>query len=357
MENLFVIHTQYSLVLAVGILKNRFSEDSNDLILFEDFLPNQNIKTTLQRSFNTVLFRPGTHSLKGKNKVSTFFTYLQSIKALQNNITKKYNRVFIVLDMNLVEMRIMKHTFKQYPKAEFIALEDGAYPYFLNHDNPGGFDTNKVTRNIRSFIFKYLLSCGKFYSFEGRFMGANTWLNSIYLTYSNYARPIYDAKVKVEITQKEFSDGVDALFKSTKIKLEKNSVLLILDKLDVYKNFDSIEKKLQEALKNLAKLKVKTYYKYHPRETDHIAIDHMATELDRNIAIESYYKDTVKASPIIIGIKSTGLQTAKKMGFKVVSLSKLLKEDDKQVLQFYKKIGVFVPKTMDEFFKLLPNGK
>lgn len=348
MHNLFVVHTQYSLSLVMGMAKGRFNNDMNDLILFKDFKFTPEINETLNVNFNKSLqlegaFPKSNTSLKNKLK-----NYLKAIRESEKFITSKYNRVFIVLDMNLPEMRIMKIAYKLNPEVNFIALEDGSYPYFLNYVTAGGLDSNQFARKFRKFLFKYLLGCGKFYSFEGRFMGANTWLKEIYLTYKDYARDIYDNKMKEEITTEEFKNGIDFLFPQTATVISKNSVVLILDKLDVYADLDKIKLLISEMATVLSEKGRTIYYKYHPRETSSLNELKYCVELDRNIAIESYYKSLVGHNPKIVGIKSTGLQTAKKMGFEVISLAKVANEHNSEVMSFYEKIGINILTNLSE---------
>lgn len=47
MNNLFVLHTQYNLILAIGLCKTELKNDTNDLILFEDFKITERYKEVL----------------------------------------------------------------------------------------------------------------------------------------------------------------------------------------------------------------------------------------------------------------------------------------------------------------------
>jgi hypothetical protein len=348
MHNLYVVHTQYSLVLAMGLSKGRFKNDNNDLILFKDFKLIPELKNTLDANFNNSLYIEGAFPKTNSSITNRLKNFFKAIKECKKFITSKYNRVFIVLDMNLPEMRIMKMAYKLNPEVKFIALEDGSYPYFLNYVTAGGLDTNQLTRKFRKFLFKYLLGCGDFYSFEGRFMGANTWLKDIYLTYKDYARDIYANKKKVEISTEEFNSGVNLLFSGTATIISENSVLLILDKLDVYTDLNKIRLLISEMV-SVSSEKGKTiYYKFHPRENMSLVELKNCIELDRSIAIESYYKTFVGQNPLVVGIKSTGLQTAKKMGFNVISLAKVVNEHNSDVISFYEKIGIKILTNLSE---------
>jgi len=353
MKNLFVVHTQYSLSLITGLKNNRFNKDLNDLILIGEFNVQPEIIYAIKKNFKKIIIIKGVLSKGKKNGLTTSIVFLINTLRVKKFISTKYNRIFITNDMSLPEMHIMKKAYSLNPAVEFIALEDGAYPYFLNYATSGGLDTNNFTRHLRKILFKYLLGCGKFYSFEGRFMGANTWLKSIYLTYKDYARDIYNNKNRIEITATEFNTGIDLLFQGTNTTIQNNSVVLILDKLDVYKNRSSINLLIAELVTTLLGNDKTIYYKYHPREDQQLDELKDCNELNRNIAIESYYKDFLNNKPIIIGIKSTGLQTAKKMGFDVISLAKVADEHNEDVLNFYEKIGITILDDIKQFNQLL----
>ena len=53
---------------------------------------------------------------------------------------------------------------------------------------------------------------------------------------------------------------------------------------------------------------------YHPRETEVLDIFCNEVELERSISMEGYLSCTSGKQLRVIGIKSTGLQTAKKNG-------------------------------------------
>ena len=46
MKNLFILHTQYNIMLALSLISGRFKDDTNDLILFLDFSISDDLKYT-----------------------------------------------------------------------------------------------------------------------------------------------------------------------------------------------------------------------------------------------------------------------------------------------------------------------
>ena len=339
-NNLFVLHTQYCLILSTGLIINRFQNDCNDLILFKDFKISENLKKKIEFIFNDNLILNGTLKSRSLNKISKFFLLLTNIYNVKKRINKKYDRVFIVTDMMLPELKIMSYAYKLNKKTDFIWLEDGSYPYFQNVKTNGGLDKNHFTRLIRLFIFKYIFNIGDFYSFSGRYMGANTWLNKVYLTYPKLSRNIFKNKQKIEISSKEFDCGIKSIYDKLDFNLHKKLIFIVFDLFSVYKNQDEIINYLDELYKFTSKIDLPVYFKFHPREIISFKKYLKFKELDRNLPVESYYASFSIKNTTVIGIKSTALQTAKKLKFNVISISKIFGEHNDDLIDFYNKIGV-----------------
>ena len=278
--------------------------------------------------------------------------YLRQSSLAKTFITDSYDNVFIVLDMNLLEMHIMKYAFIKNPSLTFCWLEDGGYPYFQNTATAGGFDKNKITRMIRKITFKYLLGCGRFYDFEGRFMGANKWLTKAFLTFPSQARDIYNNKEKVEISEKEFNHGLGRLYNEVTQDFESNSIFILMDKLDVYADLSVVEGQVSKLIAIADLYKVPVYYKYHPRENESLSCLDGAKEVAKEMAVEAYYRNLVGKQTKIVGIKSTSLQTAKKLDLKVFSLAKIVDDYNADLISFYNSLGVILIKRDEELEKI-----
>jgi hypothetical protein len=353
MKNLFVLHTQYNLIIATGLVQSKFNNAINDLILFQDFELKEDMKKKLDSIFNSTLYLKGSYPLINTIWRKKIFIYPKVIKSCFNFIISKYERVYLVDDGCLPEIYIMKKAYSLNRNINFLWLEDGSYPYFLNHETSGGFDSNEFTRNMRKFIFKYIFGCGQFYSFEGRFMGANTWIKTILLTYPNYAREIYKNKEKEEISSDSFFLGL-GIFDRPNCTIKKNSVVILFDKLNVYKDKQSISLTINSIVKDLQSHGITVYYKYHPRETSVIpSLSNDCIELNRNKGIEAYCPVFLEANCLIIGIKSTGLQSSQKIGVHTVSIANLVNESNKDMDLFYEKIGIKQINSMNDLKKCL----
>lgn len=346
MRNLFVCHSQIQLILAIGLVKGRFINDKNDLILFQDFNMNEETKSILLKSFDKVLFRSGIYPVVNKSWKAKLKRYPDDFSAIKAFMNIPYSKIFEVCDGNIPEMYILKRAYKLNSHTDMIWLEDGSHPYYLNTDVKDGLNANKFTRNLRKFFFKFFFGLGKFYDFEFNEMGGNRYLKKAYITFKGNEREIFKSKEIVSISADEYKKGIHTLFNSTGIEIEDNSVVLVLDKLDVYKDLDSIKslaRKIGSSVKNK-----KVYYKYHPREERDLEGMENFTQLDKNLGIEYYFSAAVNKHITVLGIKSTGLQSAKVLGFNTISAINIVNEDDPSVVKFYKSIGVTLPLTIEE---------
>lgn len=339
MNNLFILHTQYNLVLAVGLTKTKFKDDTNDLILFTDFPLNSNLENKCKLLFDHSIFLSGSYPKSNETYLRKIKRYPQIINEINNFIKLKYDNVFIVDDMCIPEMYCLKKTNMINDKTAYYWLEDGGIAYFVNGVKSGGLSSNRITKFLRKLIFKYFFGLGKYYHLAD-YMGGHYLLDTAFVTYPSYIRKEYLSKNLVKIEYDSFMVGLTSIYDKIDIKIRSKALLILLDKLSVYKDLQ----KLTEGLINtIYKYKNEGYvilYKYHPREEERLDILEQYVELERGISIESYYASMDPNNISVLGIKSTGLQTAKMLGYNTLSMIKSIDPEESQVLDFYEKIGI-----------------
>ena len=350
MTNLFVCHSQAQLLLAISLTTGRFAQDQNYLILFTDFKLNDELCDRLYSIFTRVLIRVGTFPSINKSWKEKFKRYPSDLKEIHNYVSRPFDKIFEVCDECIPELFILKYTYKKNPNAEYIWLEDGSYPYFRNTIDVSGFSTNKATRTIRKLLLKYIFGLGHFYDFRGYYMGANHILKKAYLTFPGKQRKEYNSKEIIGITNEEFCHGLTTMYPPLQEhRLPPNSILIVMDKLDVYKDLNKIEQSIKYVVTICRQKGEQVFYKYHPREESQLSALQNCDELSRFTGVENFYSANIGIPLTIIGIKSTGLQNAKKLGFKVISLSSAAGESDDNIISFYKKIGIKTISDIHEF--------
>lgn len=339
--NLFICHSQAQLLLAMSLSTGRFAQDENDLILFTDFRLKDDLRENLEKVFSRVLYRIGTFPASNKTWKEKFKRYPDDLRQIRTFMDKSYDKVFEVCDDCIPELFALKYAVKRNPDCDFAWLEDGSYPYFRNTISVSGFSTNNTTRFIRKVLLRNLCGLGRLYDFRGCYMGANHVLRKAYLTFPGKQRKEYQLKDVVGIEDSEFRQGLVTMYPPVKENvIPSDSVLLVMDKLDVYKDLQKIASTLTAVIEKFRKQGKQIFYKYHPREETELDVLKGCNELSRFTGVENFYSSNVGSNLIVVGIKSTGLQNAKKLGFEVWSLAPIVNEADENVIRFYRSIGI-----------------
>ncbi len=347
-RNLMVIHTQYNLLLAIGLCQTNFINDINDIILFKDFNYNNQLAQTIASFFNKRLIIEGNypkHNLSVSQKMKKI---CEDNGKIRKFISDAYDRVFIVDDSCIQEMYILKCCKEGNSQVDMAWLEDGAIAYFSNGVTSGGMGATPFRRGVRKLFFSSIFALGECYDLAN-VMGGHRLLKKIYVTFPKYVRKELNQKEKVFISEQAFEIGITTLFKDKPVSFKEGCFLIALDKLDVYGDkLGIVNDLIRDEVKNINIQHKAVYYKYHPRETERLPALDYCIELDRRVALESYLANSTTRNMTVVGIKSTSLQTAKKMGYKVISLIRNVDDEGEEIAKFYDKIGIECRKAIDK---------
>lgn len=340
MKNLFVLHTQYNLLLAIGLSLTDFNEDKNDLILFSDFNIVEKYKREIRKVFSKSMLLEGNYPPKKYAMTKKMKKIKSDNKAIKKFVNESYNRVFIVDDMCIQEMFTMKCVGEQNQNAEMYWLEDGTNAYFDNGAVSGGMGATCFTRWVRKQVFSIKFGLGKYYDL-GPCMGSHYLLKKGYFMFPNSVRKEFHNRECNLISDKAFLSGMEELFGGKEIFFEDNAILIAMDKIDVYGNLLPQINHFVEEIVNEAKEKRRSvYYKYHPRETERLDSLSGCIELEKTIALESFLTNSSCKNITVVGFKSTVLQTSKKMGYNSISYIRKVEPCATGILHFYESIGV-----------------
>lgn len=340
MKNLIVIHTQYNLLLAVGLCQTNFINDENDLILFRDFNYTAQLARKIEPFFTKKLILEGNYPKYELSAVQKMRKIFRDNRMIKEFVLDIYDRVLIVDDACIQEMYTLKCCRKRNSQVDMAWLEDGSIASFSNGVISGGMGATPFRRAIRKMFFSTMFSLGGCYDLSD-VMGGHQLLKKIYVTFPEYVRKELAQKEKVLISEKAFELGITTLFKDKPVVFEEGSFLIALDKLDVYGDKkEKVNALIQKEIEDISKQHKKIYYKYHPRETERLSALESCIELDRRVALESYLVNSITRNMTVVGIKSTSLQTAKKMSYKAVSLIKAVDDNGEEIIKFYTKIGI-----------------
>lgn len=343
MRNLFVCHTQAHLILACGLSKGRFKNDENHLVLFKDFNLSDEMKGKLEAFFASTLFLTGIYPASNKTWKARLRWYREYDSLLKGYIKEPYDRVFAVCDWYPPVQYSLKQCREQNKDTQFIWLEDGIISYFQNAAIHKGTDQYTFTLFLRKIMFKYLLGMGSVYDRDFEEMGGLKLFRQMYTLYPQAVRePYRSTRELVEIKEEEYLAGVNTLYEDRDLQIPDGSILLVMDKLDTYSYPNKVQKAI-EGLKGRAKKEGRQIFcKFHPREESVWPVFDGCTILEKTIGAESLYLSLAsqKDSIEIIGIKSAGLMSARKMGFKVSSLFNECGEEYDNLRQFFTQIDI-----------------
>ena len=347
MAQLFACHTQYDLIMSLAIMEQYFSEDRNDLILFSDFCLSAEMKARLETQFSNTLIVQGEYSKDDQKYYKKFRSLRISLREIKKFLTNRYDRLFWKCDYSWPEIWLNKQLHKKNSTISIYWLEDGVY--FVIGKNAVNFKNNKVKTFIRFCLGKLIF--GNYYSFNGAGIGTSNW-NEIYcLTYPQAVRSKYANKLFLEVNEDAYRFGMMTLYSGNDIKLSSDSIVLLIDKIDRYNNVDKLTSIISELISMCEKRKVNMYFKYHPRETEHIGeLEESCTEIDRSIGAEGIYASNIGERLKIVGIASTSLLSARKCGYEVYSLASIIGETNHDIDIFYEKIGIQLVDQIDELF-------
>lgn len=344
MRNIFICNTQAQLILASGLAAGRFKGDENELILFVDFGLGEDLKKRLVDTFSCALFLQSIYPAEFNTVKAKLKWYPEDWKLIKRFISgKKYDKAFAVCDWLILVQKTLKRLYRLNTDINMAWLEDGITAYYRDSDIRGGLDSNNFTRTIRRILVRDILGIGKFYDRDFREMGGLKCLKDIYTCYPDAVREPYRSQKKlVEITDEEYRRGLQSIYPSVELDIAPHSVILVVDKLDRYAYPEKVKAALAEFVTR-CKADGKTIIcKFHPRETTIWDIFDGCRQLDNSVGIESAYVSlqNIKETVTIVGIKSAGLMSAKKMGYKTVSLFSSCGESNDNLILFYNKLGI-----------------
>lgn len=343
MKNLFVCHTQAQLILACGLSQGRYRNEDNRLVLFVDFGINDSLKTKLNKVFNRTLYLQSIYPAEYNTLGAKLKWYPKDWKLLKQFIIDPFDNVFVVCDWLLLVQKIIQRVLKINAKAKTNWLEDGITAYYCDSDNRTGLDSNRFGLSIRAFIFKYIFRIGDIYDRQFFETGGLDILRDIYCCYPEAVREPYKSKKNIiEISDEEYRLGLASMYEKTSLNIEENTCILVVDKLDRYKYPDKVKSVLAQFFNQCRESGKKVICKFHPRETEIWDVFNGYPQLEKSVGIESVYVslNSIKESITIAGIKSTGLMSAKKLGYNTESLFLSCGEVNENLINFYEKLGV-----------------
>lgn len=356
-KNLFILHTQYNIILGTGIMINRFKECQNDLIVYAEFSLNDNYKNILERVFNNVLyirecFEPLQEGLWKIEK--KLYKEYQLYK--KNAIYKTaYDNSFISQDRAL-EKLIVGHCKELNSNCKFWGIDDGCDSYFSINPIMNNPDYMHGWHTKRSWIVRKLLY-GSTYCTDERsglyIYGQSSYFDGLYVIHPEAIRPQLKNKLAIEIKQKEILDGVNSLYGSIHydIKESPQYALFFFDLLDRYNKPEKIKLIVERIIKLSSDKGIKVLLKYHPRESNKFDFkekNERIIEIPSILPAEKLLCDLLGRKVTVYGNASTSVIVSVKFGFNTVSIAGLEGSNNIYMIKQFEKMGIRVPNEISE---------
>ena len=346
MRNLFILHTQYNIILGTGIVLSRYNNCQNDLILYAEFSVSDGYKKKLEKIFNHVLyirekFEPLPIGLLNSERqlYQEFKTYKKSVLA-----SFVYDQVIISQDRAL-ERLIAGRCKKYNPKCIGSVIEEGVYYSVDPKKNAPDYNPGWHTKRpyfLRKYTEERVAQDKNF----------NTFWNRLYVIFPNCVRTKLIKRELCGIEVNEIMLGVNSLYGDIQTELvdSQKYVLFFFDLLERYRHPESI-KRIVERIVNESKNDGATVLlKYHPRETDQIQVGQQngIIVIPSIIPAEKLLCDLHGKNVTVFGNATTSIIVAQKIGFKTISIAGIEGSNNFYMINKFKEMGIVVPDSIEE---------
>lgn len=351
MNNLFICATPYHIILASGICKNRFKQDKNTILIYENFnLDDININS-IKSVFDEIIIIDGELSKCELNILGMIKLKNKIVNDLKTNILKhKYDNIF-VNNENTVESQYVINKLKRLNKnINIIGIEDGSSVY-----NGLNIENNKYKIILKSILYKFKVK-------DIKILGSDSYIKEINVLWPKLVRTELDNKIKKEIQVEELIEGIKLSFKKTDINIEYNSIIIILDNSKLYEDSNVEIERYKLIIKDIIEKNYdkNIYFKYHPIESNDYMKEYKIKysnliELKRNIPSELILYNCYKKNVTLIGNHTTSLITAKKIleSSKIISLIKLTNIRDFNMENVFRRLGIMLPEKKESIQAIL----
>lgn len=349
MKNLFVMHTQYNLILSAAI-KSRYKDAENTLVLYSEFALNDEMKKRLSEVFDDVIvirdkFYAPTSAL---DEIKNMRRDLKKVKKIRNisfdNIYMSQERVF--------DMILCARAKKINPDIVCHNIEEDAYYSIDNKYNAKDFVYKESFRMKRRKFLYSLLLIGYPYNYRDVHYcyGMSSEYDCANLLFPSVARKELKNKELDEITKKELISGIKAIYSEKRVNLPQGDkyTLFFFDLINRYKNPEKIKQIVEEIVRFSQKNGRVVLIKYHPREDNKFSDIKGAFEIPNLVPAEKVLIDLEGKDSLVVGNATTSCWVAAKLGFKVASISKIEFPDNKKMHNFMGNIGIACVENIEQ---------
>ena len=356
MNNLFIVHNQYNLILALGLTKSRFGRDHNYVILNSEFNLDEKTHNLLEKIFEKVFV--AQKEFYSKSGIYTeIHLYDRLIKTTKCPwiFSTYFDRAFVAQE-EYYDTWIISRINKSIG-FELCYLEEDIY-FSRNeswYDEKEQLNHDRITlkKRLQFLLRQIVFGKNNFYENGCYFYGQNSNYDRLFVLYPDLVRADRRnpySKIE-EVKNDELKAGIVALndIKGGNLIEYDNCIIIFFDLLARYTSRDTVELIFRKVIESASEDK-KIFVKYHPREQHKFIFSELKKEIfeiSNNVSAESVLVKSSTETNVIIGYTSCAIQVAAKMGFKTISIAKLCGEDNKYMLDVLKLMGIYIPDTIE----------
>lgn len=354
MRNLFIMHTQYNLILATSILIKENKEGTNDLVLHAEFKISNNYMAALKEIYDNIwIIQDKFNGDKHLPKLLKFIKKYRKAKAI---FKYKYDNVFTSQEEYFDTLLLTK--LSKCNSFRYHSVEEDAYFSFNRERNldqipfSNYYNSKRLFNKIFNFTLKEIFGTNIYFR-PVHCYGMNPSITDAHVIFPQCVRREIQGKRLHEVDNNMIIQGVHNLYKNVNcdIQTTENGVLFFFDLLSRYKDIESIQKIVKQIVKICEENKLLFYYKYHPRETSTISFiedigcckQFPAIIPSEKILIDLYGKDL-----IVLGNATTAIQVAAKLNFKTYSIASIDRMNNEYAIEAFKRMGIIVPDFLEQ---------
>lgn len=340
MKNLFIMHTQYNLILSAAVL-SKLPNSHNTLVLYSEFKVGGDIEETLSRVFDRVIFvRKEYRSILGVYKES------KQTKAELLKTKEIWNEQFDCVYLSqerLFDMCLLKKIKRHNPSIKCYSVEEDVYYSVNNRYNaPNYVHKTGLKKKAYGLISKALMlpySCS--YLEDIYCYAMNSVVDGVHLLFPDLARREIASKELIEISNQQLLDGINSIYgdKKTEYPQAESYAIMFFDLMSRYKNKELVSQISLQFIKQCEEKGIQVLMKYHPRETEKFDIKGVC-EIDQLIPGEKVLADLHGKNAIVFGNATTSCTVAAKLGYKVISIAKIERPENETLHTALEKMNI-----------------
>lgn len=351
MKNLFIMHTQYNLILACGIANERFKDCQNELVLYAEFKLSDALKKNLEKNFSKVYYITESF-IPPANPFKDDLLLIKHLKKSSVFLKNKYDNVFLSQERPYDTYVVSK--LKKHSDFKLCSVEEDVY-YSVNNKlntNPPKKIKKSALGKVRDILKRGLLGKNKYYQ-DIYFYGMNTNYDENNVLFPDSIRCEMQKEKLCEVKKAELEMGINLLYNDVTLDIPESEkyILFYFDLTDRYKNPHKIKEIVEYLLDMCINNKMCFMYKYHPRETEGFEFlkqSEAVFEIPATIPSEKVAASLLGKDVLVAGNLTTALWVSKKLGYDVVSAAGIENEENKAAAKALTSMGIKVLYKTDD---------